>query len=406
MRRLSPYLVLSIAALLPVSTGFASELPIHLLKQLRTHPTVIEEQLRALATDSSAEAALALPNPKIELGINNLPVEDPKFDRYLPTSKSISFSQAFPSSSKRESQSLSLLAQARLNRLKAEDRLAELEQQAIQFLSEKNRNHNLRPFIEDQQHYINELEEWLKGEMESGSSLYARFAELDVQRSDLALQLNALDEEESRLDADLHYLFGSIPDYLPLLIEPTPWNGETAHLYPLQIARQQIAIGEAEVRKSRAELNIDYSFGLTYQQRDEGINFDGEDWITVKFGMSLPLWKNSNQLLKKRASESSLTANKIQFDNQLRNIKRTLLRLYADFNTLKKRADLLDAQQISLLRQKEAVERRYESGEGSLEALVRLQMTKLKLSMQQLRLNTRLLIITSKINRYFSKEIS
>ncbi len=101
--------------------GYTATLPDTLSAQLRQHPSVIELDLQSHARELAAAASMGLPNPKLELGVNNLPIENPAFDRYLPTNKSIALSQLIPGQGKRNSRRLEQLSLSKLEHLKAED---------------------------------------------------------------------------------------------------------------------------------------------------------------------------------------------------------------------------------------------------------------------------------------------
>ena len=398
--------ILPLLVLLVPTMGYTATLPDTLSAQLRQHPSVIELDLQSHARELAAAASMGLPNPKLELGVNNLPIENPAFDRYLPTNKSIALSQLIPGQGKRNSRRLEQLSLSKLEHLKAEDRLAELELKALRALANLQKIETLRPLLEQQRHHYDELDEWLKGELEAGGERYARFAELDVQRSELDLQMNELDEEESQLKGELYYLFNDLPDFRPSMSALPTWNGESGPIIPLRVAQQQIAVAESTVKVKTSELDLDYSFALTYQQRDEGSNFDGDDWITLKFGISLPLWKQTNQLPQRDMAQMQLAAERLKFDNQRRTINQSLQNLYADIETAQERERLLRQKRTRLKRQQSAMESRYESGDSDLEPLVRMQIAQLAIAMQQVRLHSRIIILSSQIYRYFHKESS
>ncbi len=95
-------------ALLAMSTGVApaqaETLEVY-TQRLAEHPqvTTILEQSTRLRELSDAE--MSLPDPQLIVGVDNMPIEDPAFDRFLPTSKVFGFKQQIPSYELREAKS-------------------------------------------------------------------------------------------------------------------------------------------------------------------------------------------------------------------------------------------------------------------------------------------------------------
>lgn len=404
MRELKINAAIVLSLLILLKPVYAVDLPEDLQQKLRDHPSVSKFNASISAYEFESDGATGLPNPKIEFGINNLPIEDPAFDRYLPTNKSITFSQNIPSHRKRNSVSKKQLTLAGLFRLKEQDRVAELRHKAISLLANLAKIDRLTSLIYHQNLRFDELDTWLKGELESGENVYARFAELDAQRSELQLLQNELDEEKSRIESELIYLFEEVPSYRPGDTRPTTWNGDLNSLLPVLLAQKAVAVASSEVEIMDADLDNGYNFAITYQQREEGDSFDGEDWVTLKFGMSVPLWGEKSQIPRKKAAQKQLISQKHEFDDQIRVARKTLMRAQSDLEILYKRQDLLLQQLKSLDQQHDSLERRYESGEIELESLIRLKISKIKVSMQRVRVDSKIIETSSLIERQFIGE--
>jgi len=78
------------------------------LSILDSHPSVqrVLEEKEALVFE--ANGALGLPDPVVSLGVENIPIADPSFDQYLPSSKTIGFSQNIPNPARRTAQKVSI----------------------------------------------------------------------------------------------------------------------------------------------------------------------------------------------------------------------------------------------------------------------------------------------------------
>ena len=74
--------------------------------RLDEHPSLAALAVEAEARRLDGRSRLGLPNPSVALGVNNVPINDPlQFDEYLPSSKSVTVTQALPSRRLREARS-------------------------------------------------------------------------------------------------------------------------------------------------------------------------------------------------------------------------------------------------------------------------------------------------------------
>lgn len=62
-----------------------------LLKELENHPALLRINYNADSKKQKSKQAKGLPDPNIIIGVDNVPVDNPSFDEYLPTSKVIGF---------------------------------------------------------------------------------------------------------------------------------------------------------------------------------------------------------------------------------------------------------------------------------------------------------------------------
>ena len=74
------------------------------VQRLSEHPQVESILAESEASKAQAQGELGLPDPMVMIGVDNVPISDPAFDRFLPTSKVIGFSQSYsePGSARRE----------------------------------------------------------------------------------------------------------------------------------------------------------------------------------------------------------------------------------------------------------------------------------------------------------------
>jgi hypothetical protein len=176
----------------------------NLLSRLQQHPALQVSSAERSHWQANADGAMGLPDPNITLGLNNLPVNEPtRFDRYLPSSRSLEFKQLIPGLDGRASQRETYLKRAVLADLQRQQSLASLQLRLVTALAQRRRIQSARTALDRQLALLAERERWLKGEMASGAGVYARFDELDVKRAEIAEKRIRLDGEEARWQAEL-----------------------------------------------------------------------------------------------------------------------------------------------------------------------------------------------------------
>ena len=83
---------------MPVAAQSMDELE----SRLGDHPSLAALTYQAEANRERGQAATALPDPVVSVGINNFPIFDPSFSDFLPTNKAIGVRQEFPNRAGRE----------------------------------------------------------------------------------------------------------------------------------------------------------------------------------------------------------------------------------------------------------------------------------------------------------------
>ncbi|MES9926430.1 MAG: TolC family protein, partial [Candidatus Thiodiazotropha endolucinida] len=371
-----------------------------MVERLEDHPAVRKSASIAREWSMSSKGALGLPNPSITIGLNNVPVDDPtNLERYLPSNRSLEFKQAIPNGDVREAQYRTLLARSEVAQLERIQVLAGLKKRLITALAERRRITQSKEALGGQLELISELERWLRGVMEGGNSVYARFDELDVRRGRIEERLVTLEGEDLRWQAELRELLDKIPDQdvLPE-IEPRIWTGNPTALIAVQEAQRKLDVARSRVNEKRASLSPDYAFGMAWQQRESGTNFDGEDWLTLKFTVSVPLWADSNQRPKVIAAETAVTSATAERDQRLREVRGKYDDAMADYRTSDKLLRALARRSARLSELEASNRRRYEAGDGSLEDVIRPAIQRTEITLEEAKQHAAQTISAARIN--------
>ncbi|MBW9263407.1 MAG: TolC family protein [Candidatus Thiodiazotropha sp. (ex. Lucinisca nassula)] len=358
-----------------------------LLLRLQQHPALRVSLAERSHWQANADGSMGLPDPKFTLGLNNLPVNEPtSFDRYLPSSRSLEFKQVIPGLTGREALRDSHLARAALADLQHQLALAELELRLVTALAERRRIQASNEAFEQQMALLLERERWLRGEMASGAAVYRRFDELDVKRAEIDEKKIALAGEAERWQAELRSLLDQVPpDGVLPEIRPRSWKGNPQSLLKIRIELGRLAVARAEVAERNSAFDSDYAISAAWQQREAGENFDGDDWFTLKFTTSLPLWSSTNQTPKLKAAEANVTKMLAQQEQQLRELTSDYQAAVANYQTAEQLIVAMAQRQKRLKALEAANQRRYEAGDLDLDEVIRpaLKLAEVELDLAQ-----------------------
>ncbi len=371
-----------------------------MLEQLQYHPSVLIAESSARKWKANAAGALGLPNPNVTLGLNNLPVNRPtQFDRYLPSSRSLEFKQTLPGLDGREALRNTRLARADLATLERIEVMAGLRKRLIIAFAERQRIRESKVALDHKVALLLELERWLRGEMEGGGAVYNRFDELDVQQGRIREQRLMLEGEDQRWQAELRQLIDRNPEDITLPpISVRSWGGAPEELIPVQVALGKLKVARGEVRERQAAFDPDYAVGMAWQQREAGANFDGDDWFTLKFTASIPLWADTNQKPKLASAEEAVTRAVAEQEQQLRIARAEYDSALADYQTTDALLQALSQRSARLKDLEASNRRRYEAGEGALEMVVEPAIKRAELAMELAKQRARHTIAAARIN--------
>lgn len=356
-------------------------------KHLAAHPSLAVIGYQAEALEEQAIAATALPDPAISIGINNLPIADPGFDRFLPTNKAIGIRQQFPSLTGRRARAEEASAKgAQADALKDATYDA-LKAQLIGALYIKHRIVAQIALIEQQRGIYSQLGETLEAAISGGQTPVFRLAQVDVDRATLARTGSQLAGEASQIDAQLVDLVGFVPDTAPPALRLPPAPDAPALYHHVKIASIAVDAASAGVKQAKAAWRPEWGAQLTYQQRNAGSGalgdaFAGDDWISAMATFTVPLWANKSQAPRLRAASATQSAAKSQYQAVIRQSEARYASLLAAHRTAMASADALSTQIEAIAARKDAQLRDYEAGRTDYASVLDAYIAVLKLQTQ------------------------
>lgn len=364
-------------------TAFAADTPTFegYAAKLLQHPQRLElleaaEQQRLLG-----KGELGLPDPMLGVGFNNLPVSSTSFHEDRMTSKTVGFSQAIPNPALRKAKAAKQGVLAAKTLLQADYTTQKLKALLVEAVAQQQKNKAQITLAQKQLKHYRSLEDYFKGQLESGGSVYWRFAEIDVDRTLVEQRLNDLEAEKAALEAALIRLVGDVPPTtLPLPpLNPKPLVDIT-ETYPLQLQNKALAVAGESIRTAKADILPDFGLEAAYMQRDSVGNVNVNDLFSVKAKISIPLWYGSNQKPKLAAAQAEKRAAQQTVDDTTRQWTEQLKTLWAKISATEENIQLLKDKKQSLKEITAATRRLYEAGNGGLDMVLGAEISRLDIA--------------------------
>lgn len=352
--------------------------------RLREHPTLQSLQFKGEAFDAERRAALGLPDPVVSIGINNLPVQDPSFDRFLPTNKAIGVRQEVPNLKARRAGAAISDGEATRLRMLADQRFDTLRARLIAALAHRARIIEQLSLLDAQTEALSALTETIEADLAAGRPVAFRLAQIDVERVDVDRRRADLGSEKAALEAVLIELIGEVPETNIPPVSVRPWSGEAQAFHAVRLADAGIEIAEAGTTRAEAAYRPNWGVGVTYQQREEGSGlpdetFGGDDWVSAQVTFTVPLWQRNNQDPKLRAAKAREAAARSELATAARAAQAAWSRLDAAHIAAAENVRLLQAKVASLAEQARAARSDYEAGYGAYSSVIDAELAALEL---------------------------
>lgn len=346
--------------------------------KLRSDPSLLQYLHAARYAEAKALQSAALHDPQLILGIDNLPIEDPSFERYLPTSKVIGLAQRFAPARAEEGETMRLDAQRRrLDHAYAQAQLEALFERAL--IRRAYAQERLK-LLEQQQTLLAQLEKQRQGVMDAGGDQRSALALLQERRIELSIMQREAQGALEEVETELTRLLGEVPD-CPI---PQPSIKPYTQLYPLAIAAAAARTAQSGFETAKAQEGVDWSLQLLYKQRESG----GEDWVSLLASLSLPLHgrtqaQSDAAMAQYHQAKSAHAAQSLEWS--------------AAMQRLRQRIETLEAQSVLQHRRIEAItqtfeaqSRAYGAAQSTLEPLIESSMRRLQSALEHLRLRTQM----------------
>lgn len=371
---------------------------------LERAPTLQARTASVLGAAALQTSAAQLPDPKLTLGIDSLPVSGPNrgsLTRDDFTQRQIGWMQDVPNRAKRAARADAALARTERERaLLQMERLTVRRETGLAWLARHFAEKRLALFDELSGHQ-QLLQSTAPAQLAAGKVSPAEVAMINLEALALADRRDELQREAGQAsamlrrwigDSDGSKLAGEAPallvdrSYLLVHIERHP---EIAVLTPMR------AMADAEVREAQAAEQGDWSWGVSYGKRGQGFG----DLVSVQLTFELPLSPQQRQQPQIRARQKELERIAAERDELLRRQTQELEALLAELGELDSKLNRLTQQTLPLAAQRTAFAlAAYESGRDKLAAVLEARKQQTETGLRALELQAKQRAVQWRLN--------
>lgn len=370
--------------------------------------------LQARAASAQGAAALQasaalLPDPKLTLGIDGLPVNGPNrgsLRRDDATQRQIGWMQEVPNRAKRAAR-----ADAAMARTEREHVLLQLEKLTVRretglaWLARYYAGKRLALFealLEQQQL----MQSTAPAQLAAGKISPAEKTLIDIEALALADRRDELQRELGQASAALRRWIGdagassiSAPTLTveapvfkvdrPDLLAGLERNPEIAVMTPRR------AVADAEVREAQAAQQGDWSWGVSYGKRGQGFG----DLVSFQLSFELPLSPGQRQQPQIRARQKELESIAAERDEQVRRQTQELENLLAELGELDSKLNRSTQQALPMAAQRTALTlAAYQSGRDKLAAVLEARKQQSEAGLRALELQAKQRAVQWRLN--------
>ncbi len=371
-----------------------------------------QERAASLAARGSAlssarfeqTASGRLPDPRLVVGIDNLPVSGP--DAYsvssdFMTMRRIGLMQEMPNAAKRLAQSN--LAQARVDReqamLRAEE-LAVRRETAVAWLTLYYAERRLAAFAAVE-HESRVLQDTIAARVSSSQALPADALMARQDALMLADRRDELGRDIAKSRAALRRWIGDAAA-APLAGDPPVWSASAEHIREqlphhaeLSVFEPMKQMAQAEAQEAQADERGDWGWELVYSKRNPAYG----DMVSFQLSFDLPLWSGTNQTPKRHAREQALARVQAEEADLLRRHAAEVDAQLAELDATERARDRLERSGLPLAEQRAAlVLASYQSGRGDLAGVLSARRDLAEQRLRALDLRSQSAVLRAQLN--------
>lgn len=400
---LLPWLAaLGLTALVVPAQALTYAEALHLAEQ--QNPALRAQQASLDGAEAARGAAPALPDPRLSVGVENLPTSGPdrwSLTRDFMTMQRIALMQEVPNAAKRSARAEA--AQARAERERA--LLAWQRLQLRQALGTawtgvravEQRRALLQALVAENRH----LQQTLPARIAGGSASAAELLMARQEALALADRLDELQRDADKARAALRRLVGAsaeeaLEGELPLPpLRPEDLRERVHRHAELAAYPAQQALAQAELREAQAESRGDWAWELAYSRR-------GRQWgdmVSFQLSFELPWQKERRQQPMQAARQRELERVAAEREEAERQHRQALDDDLAELQSLDRQLARLATEGLALAQERLSLSLgSYQSGKADLSAVLAARAQLLELRLRQIDLQSQQTLLRVRLN--------
>ncbi len=364
-----------------------------------------------------------LPDPRMTVGLANMPLDTFRFNQEPMTQFRVGISQSFPRGDSLALQQRQKIQQSEVNPYLRDDRMASVALDVSNRWLDSYLAERSIALIDADRSLFEQLVDLTSVRYTTASGLARQQdlirAELELTRLDdrLAMLRQQQDTGKQGLLQWLPYEVISIPfpAQLPDIEAPTEVLDSLAEAtaffanHPRVRAHdKQIEVARTEVELAEQSLKPAYSIGASYGYRDSApMGIERADFLSLDFSFDLPLFSEKRQRPQIRASRYRAEARQTERTLILRELFSNYQRAIARLEILNQRQALFNDTLLSQLNDlTEATLSAYTADEGDFEEVMRAYIGELNAKVELLQIDVERLKILSNINYLLTTSVN
>ncbi len=363
---------------------------------LSDDPMVKSYLASSRAFDEQSIADNTLPDPKLRLGLFNLPVDTFSTTQNPTTQLRLGVQQAFPKGD-------SLEYKQQQSQWLSKASLAQADDENLKIIRDLRETYLNLYYEMEAEKVINDSRSLFESLVKITEAHYAsgRVKQQDVLRADL--ELSRLDDRQVKIlsmqdeyRATLAQWIGESAyegidnkfPVLPALVDVIDINAVLIKHPAIEIETSKVSASQSMISMAKQDYRPGVNAFVEYRKRfgDNPNGSDRADMLAAMVTLDIPLFTGKRQDKKVAASIEKSSAAKFQRDNKLRVLKRMFEKNQAIYKRLEQRQKLYENElTASAKNNAEASLRAYQSGVTEFTTLMRSRITELNVKLAELR---------------------
>ncbi|MCG6886649.1 MAG: TolC family protein [Proteobacteria bacterium] len=364
---------------------------------LGSDPVVKADVARAEALQNDAVASGQLPDPKINFGLFNVPLDSFSLTENPTTQARLGITQAFPRGSSLEYKQRRIEWQSRAQTERSTDEQRKVQREVREKYLEVYFQVRAGDIIQSSQKLFRQLVKITQAQFASG-----RVSQQDVLNA--RLELSRLKDRETRIKTTEETTRATLEQWLgraawevldprfPQLpaVPDEKMITKSLDQHPmLKMKAAQVEASNQAIQIAREQYKPGWNVGLQYRQRfgQEPDGTDRSNMMAAMVTFDLPLFTGQRQDKRLTASQQNASAAKLDRVDTMRKLKSSLQAEYTRWQRLAEREDLY---RTNLLKESaanaNAALNAYQSGTTEFTTLMRARLTELNVRLEELRI--------------------